>query len=356
MKNQHPNTHRLATRDSRLSTPARLLLGVAALLPLGGFLAPLWHIGLVAPQYPEGIGMYIWASRITGENPHDLASLNGLNHYIGMKPIVPESIPELRFMPVILTVLVVLGLVAAARGRRPLLWAWTGLFALTALAGLADFWRWGYEYGHDLDPTAAIKVPGMSYQPPLLGTKQLLNFRATSWPGLGGIALMAGLGIAAGLCIVDWRRGRRGALAAASLTAVAACGAPGPKPIELGETPCEHCHMTISDPRFAAELVTTHRRIRLFDDAGCLAAYVADGSEDAQAIRSLWVSDYLHPGIMLEVGQAHFVRSDSLRTPMDTRVVAVARRDAADSLAQALGGTVIAWTEVVAEASSHRSH
>jgi len=56
------------------------------------------------------------------------------------------------------------------------------------------------------------------------------------------------------------------------------------------------------------------------------------------------------------VEQAHFVRSDSLRTPMDTRVVAVARRDAADSLAQSLGGTVIAWSEVVAEAGSHRSH
>jgi len=356
MQNQPSNAARLATRDSRLATPARLMLCIAALLPLGGFLAPLWHIGLVAPQYPEGIGMFIWTSRITGENPHDLASLNGLNHYIGMKPIVPESIPELRFMPAILAVLVVLGLVAAARGRRPLLWAWTGLFAVTALAGLADFWRWGYDYGHDLDPTAAIKVPGMSYQPPLLGTKQLLNFQATSWPGLGGIALMVALGMAAGLCVVEWRRGRRGGLAAASLAAVAACGAPGPKPIGLGETPCEHCHMTISDPRFAAELVTTHRRIRLFDDAGCLAAYIADGTGDAQAIRSLWVSDYLHPGIMLEAEQAHFVRSDSLRTPMDTRVVAVGRRDAADSLAQSLGGAVIAWAEVVAEAGSHRSH
>ncbi|HKP30212.1 MAG TPA: hypothetical protein VJU15_12450, partial [Gemmatimonadales bacterium] len=293
---------RLTSRGSRLTTAgASLLIGVA-------LFRPLWHIGLVAPQYPEGIGMYIWASRITGENPHDLASLNGLNHYIGMKPIVPESIPELRFMPAILAVLVVLGLIAAARGRRPLLWAWTGLFAVTALAGLADFWRWGYDYGHDLDPTAAIKVPGMSYQPPLLGTKQLLNFQATSWPGLGGIALMAALGIAVTLCVMELRRGRRSTgLAAASLAAVAACGAPGPKPIVLGETPCAHCHMSISDPRFAAELVTTHHRTRLFDDAGCLAAFVAEGAGEAQAIRSLWVSDYVHPGIMLRAEQAHFV-------------------------------------------------
>ena len=344
-----------APRATRLAPSTRLMLVTAVLLVLGGLIAPLWHIGLVAPQYPEGIGMYIWASRITGEQPHDLQSLNNLNHYIGMKPIVPESIPELRFMPAILGLLAVLGLLAAARGSRALLWAWTALFAATALAGLADFWRWGYAYGHDLDPTAAIRVPGMSYQPPLLGTKQLLNFQATSWPGLGGIALMAALGLAVVLCVVEWRRARRGVLMG-SLAAVAACGAPGPRPIVLGETPCEHCHMTISDPRYAAELVTTHRRIRVFDDAGCLAAFVADATGDAEAIQSLWVSDFLHPGIMLEAEEAHFVRSDSLRTPMDTRVVAVARREAADSMAQAMGGAVIAWADVVAEAGSHRSH
>jgi copper chaperone NosL len=344
-----------APRAARLAPLTRVLLAVSALLVLVGFIAPLWHIGLVAPQYPEGIGMYIWANRITGENPHDLQSLNGLNHYIGMKPIVPESIPELSFMPVILAALCLVGLFAALRGRRSLLWVWTGLFAVTALAGLADFWRWGYDYGHDLDPTAAIKVPGMSYQPPLLGTKQLLNFQATSWPGIGGMALMAALAIGVILCIVEWRRARHGVVMAGALAGVA-CGAPGPRPVVLGEAPCEHCHMTIADPRFAAELVTTHRRIRMFDDAGCLAAYIAEGAGDARDIRSLWVTDYLHPGIMLEAEQAHFVRSDGLRTPMDTRVVAVARRESADSLARAMGGAVIAWADVVEVAGSHRAH
>lgn len=193
---------------SRLGTPIRALVALAAVLVGVAYLQPLWHIGLVAPQYPEGLGMYIWADRITGEKPHDLQSLNGLNHYIGMKAIVPESIPELRFMPAILGGLVILGLAAAVAGRRRYLVAWTGAFALTALAGLADFWRWGYDFGHDLDPTAAIKVPGMSYQPPLIGTKQLLNFQATSWPGAGGWALILALTLTVVLCLFAWRRGR----------------------------------------------------------------------------------------------------------------------------------------------------
>ena len=184
---------------------SRIGMAVAAALLGVPFLKPLWHIGLIAPQYPEGLGLYIWINQITGQKPQDLDSINGLNHYIGMKEIVPESIPELRFMPYLVGGLLVLGLLTALAGKRPLLYAWTGLFVLLSLAGLADFWTWGYDYGHNLDPTAAIRVPGMAYQPPLIGAKQLLNFYATSWPAAGGWALILSLGIGVGLCILERR-------------------------------------------------------------------------------------------------------------------------------------------------------
>ena len=51
-----------------------------------------------------------------------------------------------------------------------------------------------YDYGHNLNPNAAIVVPGMSYQPPLFGFKQLLNFGAYSYPDIGGW-IMFGVGI-----------------------------------------------------------------------------------------------------------------------------------------------------------------
>ena len=184
---------------------SRIGMVVAALLLGLPFVRPLWHIGLIAPQYPEGLGLYIWINQITGQKPQDLDSINGLNHYIGMKEIVPESIPELRFMPYLVGGLLVLGLLTALAGKRPLLYAWTGLFVLLSLAGLADFWKWGYDYGHNLDPTAAIRVPGMAYQPPLIGAKQLLNFYATSWPAAGGWALILSLGIGVGLCVLERR-------------------------------------------------------------------------------------------------------------------------------------------------------
>src|SRR3954464_16019186 len=165
---------------------SRWTVAAASLLLLVAFVTPLWRIELVAPQYPEGLGLRIWVNQITGLKPNDLNSINGLNHYIGMRAIEPAAIPELRFMPQLLAAAVVAGLLVALIGRRGLLYAWAGCFTVGAAVGLGDFWKWGYEYGHQLDPHAAIKVPGMSYQPPLVGSKQLLNFHATSWPDIGG--------------------------------------------------------------------------------------------------------------------------------------------------------------------------
>ena len=184
----------------------RIALAAAAMLLGLAYVAPLWHIGLDAPQYPEGIGMYVWIDTITGEKPNDLHNINGLNHYIGMKAIVPDAIAELKLMPRIVAGLMAFGLLASIAGRRSLLYGWTLLFAMVALAGLVDFWYWGYDYGHDLDPTAAIKVPGLSYQPPILGSKQLLNFTAHSWPGLGGWAIAAALLAGVALCVCEYRR------------------------------------------------------------------------------------------------------------------------------------------------------
>lgn len=169
---------------------ARLVLAVAALLGFVALVQPLWEVRLGAPQYPEGLGLRIYAHTVTGLKEHDLDNINGLNHYIGMQAITPESIPELGYMPWLIGGLVLAGLVVAGVGSRRGILLWLGAFTLLGMVGLWDFWRWEYDYGHNLDMEKAILIiPGMSYQPPIIGSKQLLNFTATAWPGLGAVAL-----------------------------------------------------------------------------------------------------------------------------------------------------------------------
>ncbi|HLT46140.1 MAG TPA: hypothetical protein VK002_02830 [Rubricoccaceae bacterium] len=201
---------------------SRLLLATAALLLGLVYVLPIWRVTLEAPQYPGGIGMLIHVDTITGVHRHDLQNINGLNHYIGMKPIVPDMIPELRWMPWLFGGLIGLGLLAAALGRRWALYAWTALFAALLAVGFVDYYRWGYDYGHDLSPDAAIKVPGMAYQPPIIGSKVILNFTAHSWPDLGGLAVFAAFALAAGLCVYELRHRRREAAASASTAAPSA--------------------------------------------------------------------------------------------------------------------------------------
>ncbi len=164
---------------------ARLLVLTASLLMVIAFFVPFWKIEMWAPQYPEWLHMKIWLNKITG----DVDIINGLNHYIGMKHIEVEMFPEFTYMPYILAGMIAFGLLTAFLAKRSFVLAFLIILLVAGAAGLADFYLWGYDYGHNLDPAAAIKVPGMSYQPPLIGSKELLNFVAYSAPDWGGIAL-----------------------------------------------------------------------------------------------------------------------------------------------------------------------
>lgn len=167
-------------------------MAIGSLVLISIYFVPIWFISLDAPQFPEGLGLYIYTNDIKGFTPTDLESLNVLNHYIGMKKIVPEEIPEFKVIPIVLGGLIALGLVFSFLKKNWLKLFWLGLLLVGAIIGIYDYYLWGYDYGHNLDPNAIIKVPGMAYQPPLIGGKQLLNIYAFSFPYWGaGIILLS---------------------------------------------------------------------------------------------------------------------------------------------------------------------
>ncbi len=166
---------------------------------VSAYFVPLWRILMWAPQYPEGLGMQIWINNITG----DVKIISALNHYIGMRHIEVSMFPEFEYMIYILGVVIATGFLAALINRRWALILYAVLIAACGIAALVDFYLWGYDYGHNLDPSAAIVVPGMAYQPPLIGTKQLLNFTAFSGPDIGGWIFFAAGALAIGALVYE---------------------------------------------------------------------------------------------------------------------------------------------------------
>ncbi|MBK9273691.1 MAG: hypothetical protein IPM49_04020 [Flavobacteriales bacterium] len=194
----------------RLHPVSRVLLALAALALGINLVMPIWRIDLGAPQYPEGLYLQIFHDRFAG----DIDKINGLNHYIGMAHIKNEMFPEFEIMRYAFYLLMAWGLVTALIGRRAVLLSWLFAIAAFIIWAVWDMYAWGYKYGHELDPRAAIKVEGMAYQPPLIGHKQLLNFDAWSTPDVGGWALFFTSAIATIIFVLEWRRSHRAAVRA----------------------------------------------------------------------------------------------------------------------------------------------
>lgn len=172
---------------------------IAAILPLALFIFPLWKITLEAPQYPTPLGMYIHINDFSDANPHDIKNINLMNHYVGMK-YIPESIPEFKVFPLGIIITSIIGLIIGLKGNFKWFLAWFILMILLSAAGLYDFYLWEYDYGNDLDPKAIMKFTNpdgsvMGFQPPLFGSRDILNFRAHSYPQLGAYFLGIGIGL-----------------------------------------------------------------------------------------------------------------------------------------------------------------
>ncbi len=176
---------------------SRILMILGALLPLLLFVFPLWNITLEAPQYPIPLGMNIHINDFSDMHPHDIKNINLMNHYVGMK-YIPEAIPEFKIFPIGIILTSILGLIIGLKGNYKLFLGWFILMVVLSMAGLYDFYLWEHDYGHDLDPKAIMKFTNpdgsvMGFQPPLFGSKDILNFRANSYPRLGALFLALGM-------------------------------------------------------------------------------------------------------------------------------------------------------------------
>lgn len=178
----------------RYFIPTGLFVAAAVLLVTSIFL-PYWSLTLNAPQYPKGLTIHAYLNRLEG----DVAEIDGLNHYIGMRPL-NEAAQFERSISIIGVVAVALLILAAVVVHT----RWVVLLVLPALLFpaifLIDLQFWMANFGRNLDPTAPLSSSVKPFVPPVLFEGTIAQFSTWAMPGAGlWLALAASALIAVGL-------------------------------------------------------------------------------------------------------------------------------------------------------------
>ena len=336
--------------NNKLSVASRILVAFASGALIAVFFLPVWRIDLFAPQYPEGLTMYIWINNITG----DVDVINGLNHYIGMKHITVAMFPELKFLSAVVGFFMLLGMIVAITGKRKFLFYYLALTVIGGALAMYDFYSWGYKYGHDLDPKAPIRVPGLSYQPPLFGHKRLLNFDAYSFPDVAGWIVIGAATLAFVVWFVEWYRHGKGffkrkpaalMIGTLSILSLASCHTK-PQPFETGKDACYFCKMGITDTRFGGEVLTKKGKVYKFDDLHCMISFLKEDAEEEKNISGKVVIDFEKPNQFVGAATTSFVVSPELKSPMGSNAAGFVSKKKAEDYVKNNQGEILSWEQL----------
>lgn len=331
-------------RNNTLSTLSKILLFISGILFIASIFAPVWRIELTAPQYPEGLVLKLHADKIAG----DVDIINGLNHYIGMKTLHTEDFMEFKILPYALGLFGTIAIGFAFFARRKALNLFFGGFVFFGLIAACDFYKWNYQYGHNLDPNAAIRVPGMAYQPPLIGYKQLLNFGAYSIPDIGGWMLIA-VGVLLFLAVMKERKSFLRLNRFFSIAAFAAflfsCSGDKAVPIKINADNCDFCKMGISEGKHGAEIITQKGRVYKFDDIACMAHYCKENKK--MKIKSYYVHDFAKNNELVPAETAFYISGGSVKSPMNGNIAAFSNKSEAKAFEAKLKAREIEWKDIL---------
>jgi copper chaperone NosL len=339
-----------AMKNNKLTGYEKLLTALSSVTLFAVVFLPIWRIELSAPQYPEGLVLLIFSNKLGG----NVDIINGLNHYIGMKTLHTGDFFEFTILPYIIGGFSFALLLTAIFGKRRMLFFVFIFFVCFGIVAMIDFWRWDYNYGHNLNPDAAIIVPGMAYQPPLIGYKQLLNFGAYSIPDIGGW-LFIGVGIILLILVILGLKGQGKwgikikPISSAFLILIPlslnSCNT-GPEPIITGKDHCNFCNMPVSDNRFGAEIVTTKGKVFKFDDAHCIFSFMHLPGFKEEKGYDVYFVDFTGNHSLITAATALYLKSDALRSPMNGNIAAFSSADSAHFALNRYSGTLFSWNQM----------
>jgi copper chaperone NosL len=163
----------------RYLLPTLFLVGAAVLIIVSIFL-PYWSLVLHAPQYPQGLVVHAYLDRLEG----DVQEIDGLNHYIGMRPLAEAA--QLEKSISIFAIVALAALVLAAIFIHS---PWSALLALPAIllpaVFLVDLYYWLNNFGQNLDPNAALSSAVKPFTPTILGEGVIGQFKTVAFADFG---------------------------------------------------------------------------------------------------------------------------------------------------------------------------
>ena len=122
-----------------------------------------------------------------------------------------------------------------------------------------------------------------------------------------------------------------------------------PTPLVYGKDFCYTCKMTLMDTKFGAEVVTTKGKVYKFDDINCMINFLNSGDVKEKDIAQRLVIDFANPEKFVDAKDAHYVKSDKIRSPMASEVAAFSKTEDLEGTNAEWKGTLLSWGELITE-------
>lgn len=127
-------------------------------------------------------------------------------------------------------------------------------------------------------------------------------------------------------------------LLASSVIFLAACSETQPQEINVGKDQCDNCKMTISEPKYATQLITEKGRLYKFDDINCMEDYEVSNSETTGNAKT-YVADF-PSGKFVQSNTATLIKGGAIKSPMGGNTQAYQDKAVAEKAATDLQATI----------------
>ena len=122
-----------------------------------------------------------------------------------------------------------------------------------------------------------------------------------------------------------------------------------PEPIQYGTDACHSCKMTLMDKKFGAELVTSKGKVYKFDDVNCMLNFYHSGETAPEEFKYKLVIDFAQPEKLIAAGDAFYLKSPKIKSPMASQVAAFENKESMEALKKEWKGIYLVWGELVTQ-------